>query len=89
MEEENKRLKEYCCKRNECSGRLKENHKLTGYEIINNLEKWLEQEIGKLEEYGASFGLTIDEQISEYITDKISGYKNSLLKLRELKGSDK
>ncbi len=56
--------------------------------IADKLEEWLEEQIGKLEEYGASFGLTIDEGISKYITDKISGYKNSLLKLKELKGSD-
>jgi len=41
---ENKKLAEYCCKRNECSGRIKENHKLTGYEIIEELEKWLNEQ---------------------------------------------
>lgn len=33
-EKEDKKLEEYCCKRNECSGRIKENHNLIGYEII-------------------------------------------------------
>lgn len=54
--------------------------------ILDELEKWLEEEIRRIEEYGVSFGLTIDEQISEYITDKISGYKNVLKKIKELKG---
>jgi len=54
-------------------------------DIIDELEEWLKKEIGKFEEYGASFGLTIDEEISEYITDRISGYKNTLKKLKELK----
>lgn len=39
LQQENEELKEYCCKRNECSGRLKENHKLTEYEILNELER--------------------------------------------------
>ncbi len=39
---ENKELKKYCCKRNDCGGRLKENHKPTDNEVLTEFEKWLE-----------------------------------------------
>lgn len=78
LEEENKRLKEYCCKRNDCSGRLKENHKLTGYEIINELEKWLEEQYS----YYSHLPISLS-------TDRRLLYQEVLEKLKKLKGSDK
>lgn len=47
LENKNKELKKYYCKRNDCSGRLKENNKLTDSEILTEFEKWLEEEIEK------------------------------------------
>lgn len=83
LQQENKQLKEEIKK-------LKQLNQIVyvdkSEKILDELEKWLEEVIGKFEEYGASFGLTIDEEISEYITDRISGYKNTLKKLKELKG---
>ena len=43
LQQKNKELKKYCCKRNDCAGRLKENNKLTDGEILTKLEKWLEE----------------------------------------------
>ena len=43
LQQENKELKKYCCKRNDCGGRIKENHKLTDSEVLTEFEKWLEE----------------------------------------------
>ncbi len=48
LKRENKELKKYCCKRNDCGGRIKENHKLTDSEVLTKFEKWLEEEIKKI-----------------------------------------
>ena len=45
LQQENEELKKYCCKRNDCGGRLKENHKLTDSEVLTKFEKWLENEL--------------------------------------------
>ena len=45
LKRENKELKKYCCKRNDCGGRIKENHKLTDSEVLTKFEKWLEKEL--------------------------------------------
>ncbi len=41
LQMENEELKKYCCKRNDCVGRLKQNNKLTDSEILIEFEKWL------------------------------------------------
>ena len=48
LKRENKELKKYCCKRNDCGGRIKENHKLTDSEVLTEFEKWLEEETEKI-----------------------------------------
>ena len=45
LQQENEKLKKYCCKRNDCSGRLIHNNKLTDSEILTKFEKWLEEQI--------------------------------------------
>lgn len=52
---------------------LKENHKLTGYEIINELEKWLKEEAGN----------------SFYPVNYLACICMTLQKIELLKGSDK
>ena len=67
LEQENKELKKYCCKRNDCGGRLKENHKPTDNEILTEFEKWLE-------EYKHEVG--IDEYVTiQIILDKLQELK--------------
>ena len=51
--------------------------------------EWLENEIQKQKDYGASFGLTIDRDIAEYISEKIDVYKKVLSKYKEIIGVDK
>lgn len=51
--------------------------------------QWLENEIQKQKDYGASFGLTIDRDIAEYISEKITVYKDVLSKYKEAIGGDK
>lgn len=50
--------------------------------------EWLENEIQKQKDYGASFGLTIDRDIAEYISEKIDVYKKVLSKYKEIIGVD-
>lgn len=97
LEQENQQLKEYCCKRNECSGRLKENHKLTEYEIIRELEKQLKQKDKAIdeciefikskfwEEKGS--GYDFDEKYCDYGANFIDDDYDTLLeKLQQVKG---
>ena len=51
LQQENEELKKYCCKRNDCGGRLKENHKPTDNEVLTEFEKWLEEETKCTEQY--------------------------------------
>ena len=51
LQNENKELKNYCCKRNDCGGRLKQNHKLTDSEVLTEFEKWLEEKMKCTEQY--------------------------------------
>ena len=73
--EENEELKKYCCKRNDCVGRLKENHKLTDSEILIEFEKWLMSE--KIMFYRGSDG------------EILISYGEVRYKLQELKGEIK
>ena len=82
--EENKKLEEYYCKRNECSGRIKENHKLTGYEIIEELEKWLESNINELSNIICEDNM--NRISTTYEETKKEIYQKVLEKLNELKG---
>lgn len=50
--------------------------------------EWLENEIQKRKDYGASFGLTIDRDIAEYISEKIDVYKKVLSKYKEIMGDE-
>ena len=43
LKSENEELKKYCCKRNDCGGRIKENNKPTDSEVLTEFEKWLEE----------------------------------------------
>ena len=82
--EENKKLEEYYCKRNEWSGRIKENHKLTGYEIIEELEKWLESNINELSNIICEDNM--NRISTTYEETKKEIYQKVLEKLNELKG---
>lgn len=46
------------------------------------LIKFLEDKIKRLREKGASYGLTIDYDIAEYIDTKIEAYKDILERMR-------
>ena len=45
LKSENEELKKYCCKRNDCCGRIKENNKPTDSEVLTEFEKWLDNKI--------------------------------------------
>ena len=67
-------------------------HIKRGIQELKNQQKefieWLENEIQKQKDYGASFGLTIDRDIAEYISEKITVYKDVLSKYKEIMGGD-
>ena len=50
--------------------------------------EWLENEMQKQKDYGASFGLTIERDIAEYISEKITIYQEALLKYKEIIGDN-
>ena len=50
--------------------------------------QWLENEMQKQKDYGASFGLTIERDIAEYISEKITIYQEALLKYKEIIGDN-
>lgn len=50
--------------------------------------EYLENEIQKQKDYGASFGLFIDRDISEYISEKIETCQDFLSKYKEIIGGD-
>lgn len=51
--------------------------------------EWLENEIQNYKDYEASFGLTIERDIAEYISEKITIYQAVLLKYKEIIGGDR
>ena len=87
LQQENKELKKYCCKRNDCSGRLKENNKLTDNEVLTEFEKWLEYQIRQCEKE------TNPKQFSEHdieiTTNTMCRFQQCLNKLQELKEGKK
>ena len=62
IKKQQEEIDKYKCKRNDCSGRLKENNKLTDSEILVEFEKWLEEKL--LDRYANN--------------DIARGYKNAL-----------
>ncbi len=77
LEQENKKLKKYICKRNDCGGRLKENHKLTDSEVLVEFEHWFET---TLENEKFCYLSTHGEDRYRYDI-----FKECLYKLQELK----
>lgn len=80
------------CNRTDCSSRIKESKQYDS--LVQKVEKqqkefieWLENEIQKQKDYGASFGLTIDRDIAEYISEKIDVYKKVLSKYKSIIGA--
>ena len=49
LQQENKELKKFLCKRNDCAGRLKKNNKLTDSEVLVEFDKWLESQKKELD----------------------------------------
>jgi len=52
------------------------------------LKESINKRIGELEEFGASFGLTTDSEIDEYIDNKIRDYQYVLNKMQELDSNE-
>ena len=84
LQQKNKELKKYCCKRNDCGGRLKENNKFTDSEILTKLEKWLEEKKNSFVFSNNDTEYKQARDIGFYF-----GFTESLDKLRKLKWSDK
>ena len=84
LQKENEKLKKYCCKRNECSGRLKDNYKLTDSEVLTEFEKWLEEEINIIED-------TYSQINGNYMRMQpiLDTFKKCKDRLQELKGGKK
>ena len=84
LQQKNKELKKYCCKRNDCGGRLKENNKFTDSEILTKLEKWLEEKKNSFVFSNNDTEYKQARDIGFYF-----GFTESLDKLRKLKCGDK
>lgn len=63
---------------------LKENRELKNQQ--KEFIEYLENEIQKQKDYGASFGLFIDRDISEHISEKIETCQDFLSKYKEIVG---
>ena len=86
LQKENEELKKYCCKRNDCGGRIKENNKPTDAEVLERLETWCKTQIDKLTDKAVSYGLFINKDVKYEIDLQISIYNKFLNTIKEFKG---